>query len=342
LEDQDQELQEAHCPAEADDWPREQLPSNIYGFAIGTMIQDAAYVEQNPSRSCYKRLLRIISGFALCWAMFALQSLLILETKRLVTPREVKNARAVYGQYEYTMYTDNQGMRHTFNTSNGFARGIKGNFNASNWARMSDKDKIKVCNLPLSQPIFCFSILFIWVLTVLMHMRVLFNTTTRILCALDTCASMKDALRKQSETEVIVVALPCWMKTTIVLGMQLPRVFMNSLLAWLGCRYLVATVEFGDLLLNAVALEFVLNLPILMYEAMVPHSSKLIVQQTCLPHIHHHEDETCVNMFGMFCCGLFAAIVVYVYMFHAQLVLPAYNWDVNRVCSPWLEKALAV
>jgi len=38
-----------------------------------------------------------------------------------------------------------------------------------------------------------------------------------------------------------------------------PRTIITCLLLWLGCRWLLATNNFADLVLNAVALEFILS-----------------------------------------------------------------------------------
>merc|ERR1719223_302586 len=117
------------------------------------------------------------------------------------------------------------------------------------------------------------------------------------------------------------------MKMSIIWCVQVPRLIMTSVLLWLGCRWLIATVGFGDLLLNCVALEFILNLADLLYNVLVPYSGKILVRSTYLPHLHAHEHETCGNMFGMLSCGVLAGVLVFLYMYHLQMVLPEYQWE---------------
>jgi len=47
---------------------------------------------------------------------------------------------------------------------------------------------------------------------------------------------------------------------TMMFLVLLPRLLMSGVLLWLGCRWLLATPNFADLVLNAVALEFILTL----------------------------------------------------------------------------------
>merc|ERR1719352_770167 len=86
-----------------------------------------------------------------------------------------------------------------------------------------------------------------------------------------------------------VVGLTVAMKVALLGFVQCPRIIMNSFLLWLGARWLTATLGFGDLLLNALALEFILNLAGLLYQAMVPHNGKVMTQRTYIKHIHRKE-----------------------------------------------------
>lgn len=322
--------------------PVEPLPSNIYGFAMASLIQDSADLELHHSHCLHSlRVYRIVGAVVLSFAMLAMQILLIVEAKRLVTPRDVAQARKVYGHFEAIMYIDKDNVSHTWNTSNGYPRGYDGFFNRSNFAKLSDYDKGLVCRVPLSQPEFLFGMLFIWTLTVLCHMRATLNMCVRIL-HLPTLPSMENALCTKDSGEDEVVGLSSCIKFSLVCGVQTQRIGMNLVLLWLGARWLTATLGFGDLFLNTLALEFILNLSGLLYEAMVPYNSKLLVQRTLIPHIHKRENENCCNMFGMFSVGFIALFLVWVYICFLQQVLPSYRWDVSGVCRTFLEHQLAL
>lgn len=333
--------------------PLEPLPESIYGFAIASLVQDSIAIHEDPQKHalwtiagfCGKtfslRRLRIGMAFLLCLLTFAVQVLLITETKRLVTPIDVRHIRKVYGLYEHNMYEDVSGMDHTVQTVNGFARGVKGYFNATNFHKMAMTDKEMVCRVPLSQPLFCFMVLYVWALTVFAQIREILNTSLRILALPNIHhEAMNDIASKgaQGDGHVGVLGLTLCMKGSILCMVQIPRLFMTCALLWLGGRWLIATVGFGELVLNCVALEFILNLAGLLYTVLVPYSGKILVQKTHLPHLHAHEHENCANMFGMLGCGFFACILVWLYMYYFQSVLPDYHWDVREVCVEFLRK----
>merc|ERR1740130_1451586 len=81
-----------------------------------------------------------------------------------------------------------------------------------------------------------------------------------------------------------VVGLTVTVKFFMILFIQLPCLVMNVLLLWIGCRWLVATLGFDELLLNAIALEFVLFLHELLYMAIVPYSMKQALAGTLVPY----------------------------------------------------------
>merc|ERR1711862_456298 len=59
-------------------------------------------------------------------------------------------------------------------------------------------------------------------------------------------------------------------KVFFCLFMFVPRWAITSYLLWLGCRWLTATNDFADLILNAVALEFIMALKEFIYLALAP------------------------------------------------------------------------
>jgi len=325
------------------DLPLEPLTENIYGFVMASLIKDSADVYLHPEHCWHSlRPIRIVGAFVLCSIMFGMQAFFVIEAKRLVTPNDVKRARIVYGAFEDVMYTDNNGTKHTWNTTNGYPRGYDGFYNVTNFEKISHDDKAAVCRVPLSQPRFLFGVLFIWSLTVLHHMRNSVNIIFRVLLAIPTRDTMEGALMRNANGDDEVVGLSLPMKAALLLFVQFPRMIMNAFLLWLGARWLTATLGFGDLLLNALALEFILNLSGLLYDAMVPYNGKLLVQRTLIPHLHKKEKEDCCNMFGMFSCGIIAAVFCLCYMTWLQAVLPHYKWDIHQVCKKFLEKELAV
>ena len=64
------------------------------------------------------------------------------------------------------------------------------------------------------------------------------------------------------------------------IAVSLIRATMAAFMVTQGTQFLVYTTDIGDLLLNAVALEFVINTDELLYEALAPSRAKCLLQNT--------------------------------------------------------------
>jgi len=321
--------------------PEDALPENIYSMALACSVRDwhALVVGTDVS---YMKGVRLELMILCVTCVLGIQFYLIYETKALVTPESVHNARETYSKFQEMMYTDNAGVQHTELTVNGLSRGIPGFFNASNFYALTDQEKEDVCQLPLTQPLFCITILYIWTLTCLADLRQALNSCARIVYGAPTISSMKASIEELDSDNVKVVGLTSFYKIMAVILIFIPRVLIGSVLLWMGCRWLLATSGFSNLLLNAVALEFILLLRELLYVTIVPRRLQRITTNTGFPHTHDTEAPSFCGYFGMFMVGIAAFIWVLLYMYAFQRVLPDYRWDVHGVCEDYLAAELAV
>jgi hypothetical protein len=60
----------------------------------------------------------------------------------------------------------------------------------------------------------------------------------------------------------------------------LPRFAVLTILWYVGVKYLVATIQLEELILNAVALEVILHVDEMLYDIFVPAPSKMVLQKT--------------------------------------------------------------
>lgn len=324
--------------------PLDPLPEQMYGVVIGSLIRDTAdTVRHGPIK-----VLRIISVLVVFLIMLSLQVFLVVETKKLVTPEDVKNARTNYGKFEAHMYTDAAGVQHTYQTSTGYPRGVSNAyFNAANFATLDADVKSEICLVPMSNVPFLLAILWIWGLTVLNHakdagiwaVRILFLRTDDLL---DSDGLPNEEALVPCEDGVEVKALPGWLKFVIVVFILLPKLLLCAVILWLGARWLTATLGFGDLLLNSVALAFIFELADLLYVATIPYHTKLLATRTLFSHLRKRERETCGSMFGLMQTGIVSLILALLYIYKFQGVLPEYKWDVADVCTTYLQTELAV
>ncbi|CAK9091608.1 Uncharacterized protein SCF082_LOCUS43148 [Durusdinium trenchii] len=194
-----------------------------------------------------------------------IQSLRESVSEALVASRAVTEIRQIYGRYEFVMYGAD--VTHNYLTPNGFPRGLdKRYFDATlglkgkelnvalraNFARLTDDEKDLACAIPFSQLQILVPILFIWTLTIVADLRRCGDLFVRLILATPTITSMKETS--------IVVGLTKEVKALLASTCMIPRWIIDVYLLWLGCRWLCATPSFSDLLLNSVALEFIVLL----------------------------------------------------------------------------------
>merc|ERR1719284_1191152 len=128
--------------------------------------------------------------------------------------------------------------------------------------------------------------------------------------------------------EKVVNGLTWAVKGTILVLVLLPRFVITCALLWLGCRWLAATNDFSDLVLNAVAFEFLLMLKELLYHTLVPARNKRDLKNTFIRPPSRLEPAGYWAFLNTFSLALVAAAWVLYYVYGFQTVLPEYRWDV--------------
>lgn len=325
----------------------EALPGGVYGMAIAVFIRDSRRVALAASAELPTpaiRVMRFCLSLFVVYTLLAIQFWLAIETKRLVSPMSVHEIREVYSRFEEVMYTDSQGVSHTWLNSLGNSRGEAEWFDASNFDRLSLVEKEDICMIPLTMPSFTIVILCIWAITCMGEVRKVLGLAGMV-WRIPTVDTMADSLSFDGVDvdagEARVEGLTCLIRSLILGTLLLPRFLLTVLLMWLGCRWLLATLGFSDLLLNSIALEFILLLQEMIYVALVPQHTMKETEGTFLP----ARTKSYANYNGYFNTFVFAVLaVLYVlsYFYVWQTVLVDYQWDVATVCESYLAELLAV
>ncbi|CAJ1342000.1 unnamed protein product [Effrenium voratum] len=258
----------------------ENLDEDVYGAGVATLVRDA-YSCVEGKGDIILRVSRLSSSLLLMVFVISLQVFVILQMQALVASRAVTEIRQIYGRYEFVMYGAD--MAHVYLTPNGFPRGVdKQYFDAANFGRLTEDEQATACRIPFSQPKLLLPILFIWTLSIVADLRRCGDLFVRLILATPTITSMRDAVVEGEGECEIVVGLTRPLKALIMSTCIVPRYLIDIYLLWLGCRWLAATPSFGDLLLNAVALEFILLLKDTLYAGVVPDRNKRTTQNTLI------------------------------------------------------------
>jgi hypothetical protein len=298
-------------------------------------------MQEVPARSVKgHRIARMVKIFVLLLMVIFLQAFLLIEIKRYVTPPAVWTIRRAYSIYEEHMYSETTVNEH------GDHRGVEGTFDASRFDDMDKEDQDIACHIPLSRPYFFGTVLLIWTVCIFKDLKVTYGLFKSLILETGSCNTMKDAVTCVQPTSgtpqrYLVHKLPFRVKAAILTLIILPRAGIAVRVLWVGCRWLLATTRFGDLVLNAVALEFVVAIRELVFEAVTSEQSKRELQYTkiCREDPKWHADWA--SLTGSMIWGVLAIGWVLFYMGiprvtqGSQKVLPDYRWDVHHICSKW-------
>jgi len=325
--------EEEDKPEDVIDEEPQPLDEDLYGVAITSLIRDLQRIfsKDKTTRVCLRATRATVTA-ALLIANITLQIYLITEFQQLVTRSFVHKIRTVYGHYERFMYDDMVRV-----TPNGFSRGDPGFFKPEKFKDLPESiGKDYICSIPLSQPFFLGALLSIWSLTVVQDVRTIQSHATLLVWRTKNIDSMAGMLvQREGEATCELEGLPLTMKALLAVFIFLPRLLLDLYLLWLGCRWLVATADFGDLLLNAIALEFILCLKDLVYNAVVPMRDRYETT-TLLIRRNRPTHASWGHYLGAFLWLIVVVVWVTVYMLYLQAVLPDYQWDIATVCQAFI------
>jgi hypothetical protein len=265
----------------------------------------------------------------------ALQVSVIITITTLSCAKAVHEVRQSYSNFERHMYygkgelTPHYGFRGT---------GIIGDENRFN--SIPENDKFHICMIPLVHPAVLIPLLFIWSLCCAGDFKSCLSLAQSVI-DLET-SNRTAAVTREENGDRIIKELSEGMKAIIFVLIILPRMIIDALMLWIGCRWLLATNSFADLVMNSVGLEFILQLRVILYNTIASERNKQDNVRTKIDVAHVASRQAKIpNPLAFLSTFLwaFAAFtwtIGYVYKF--QGVLPNYKWDVRNACEHWLQK----
>jgi hypothetical protein len=285
----------------------------------------------------------MVCATGLLFFTVGIQLFIMLQVRKFVTAKWVFSIRHDYSMYEQHMYGQ------TALTVNGNHRGIPGTFQPQNFESLDYGLKERVCNIPFSQAAFFLVVLLIWTLTVVGELRTTIAFFRSLILNTRTIPSMDKALvavdpdlADTAEHTWVIDGLTTLVRVALLLFVILPRLVITCTLLWLGCRFLAATNDFGEMVLNAVALEFILLIKDTLYATIVPDRNKREVRKIGMRPSETVDHATWWSYLGTFSWGIVSLVWIVYYMFLFQAVLPQYRWDVRELCTPWLKERYSV
>uniref|UniRef100_A0A7S1LBA6 Uncharacterized protein n=1 Tax=Alexandrium catenella TaxID=2925 RepID=A0A7S1LBA6_ALECA len=295
----------------------ENFPESIYGAGMSFIVQSVSTTER-PVHG-----LSLLIGLALV-GNIVLQISAIWSVKVYITTPAVFQTRKLYAEFESMAYIDGVFSQDAFD----------------DWDVLK---KRRLCALPFSQPVFSLMILFIWTMAFVIEVKhtVLFAIWWQQLPKSEG-ADVTLEMHEESGT-VLVSAASSRTKASIFGLILIPKMIIAVILWWLGARWLCATTNLQDLVLNAVALAFIIELDEMTFQAIVPHRAirTLSTFRLSVPPANGNSSRKVYKWIAQM-VGKFAVMILVplAYMLFFQQVLPGYRFDVHEPCAGFLEEQM--
>jgi len=309
------------------------LDQDVYGAAMFSIMFDYFEILSSADHDGLSRsmnFLRVSFVVVILLSNYVLQVAMLYFIWRYVTLPSVHNVQSLYKRYHGDMFGAGEFDSHKF----------------SEWA-----DQDEICAIAFSNFWFMYFILCLWWCTMLKDVR-LIERLFRSVRALGHTTNAPDMIQMPQEDDepVKVLKVTPVVRWLLYLIVFLPKFLISCLLLIIGTVWLSATDSYSDLILNAVALEFVIRIDELIFEGMLPSSIHDRIENTVLyieDNVVTAEDKT-KNIVGQYKRSisyyLMTTIGVFLFMTYGQYiprigVFPGYDNDIQ--CPGWIEQQTA-
>lgn len=307
------------------------IPTDAYGAAILAIARDFQKVLAGDDTTFF--LLQTTVSMGLIVLNLILQLGMVYFIKRFVVQTKVFEVQREYAKFHEAVF-DNDGVLHM-----------------DLWEDYPDKQSL--CQIGPVKVLFYYVTLFIWIITMLKEFRKCLRLVTDIHSVV-LCKDKKDMLEETPGEgegdipEISIVALTMPVKIAMYVLVCLPKTCICLILMMEGMEWLTATTKFEDLVMNAVAMDFVLNIDELLYQVILPEDKKSEVEDIDfkLPTLKESKEEERrreqrhmrIGYRDSIAYIVFAVFFVFFYSQFLQNVLPPNIRDVKEVCKIYMGK----
>lgn len=237
--------------------------------------------------------------------------------KKVVTPAKVQ-IQEDYAQYHKEMFQ------------------ADGSFDSALWNTWNGPI-VSLCGCALANSRFTAFVMFLWILRMLGEITDTATLSKNMfqLPGLPPDASVTDMVVEEKEKDV-VAALTFSIRAIAYCLVVGPKFLIGFALTYVGMEWFAATENLTDLILNALALEFIIGIDELVLTALVPKSVKedldraaFAVQVDPAKFFDAKQSE----WKGTLRYFLVTLFVVYLYVNYFQLVLPGFDHDIHEHCT---------
>jgi len=213
------------------------------------------------------------------------------------------------------------------------------------------------CEMSLNEPLFVSAILFLWSSQCVDELRNIYRFSLQISALPSIPAGLpsdkmivpvEDGEGHFKEKKNLFCCCDVLTRFLIWFAVIIPRFVVAIVLLFLGCTWLVASADFGSLILNALALAFITEIDVTVFHSFLPPilAEKIESLKIAQPSIRPGEENLTEEQrdlkdiwrvyirsaFFLFITAGWVAAFVYF-----QPVIPNFAWDADEVCEEYLK-----
>jgi len=307
----------------------EDVPNDCWGALVFVIVND--FPDLRAGRATTETRARTAFVFILFLLNMFIQGVLLWYIGKLLMLPDILGAQNLYKSY------------HTVAFSNGVHDSVL--FDA-----MPNDEQTHLCGMALSQGLFCRIILFLWVTVNVGELRDNAAKTVgalglpRLPDGMDTRLMVRD-LPLTEASGCCVVCLNMKGKVGLLVLVFIPKFTIAILLVLMGSMWLLAAESIGDLILNSLALAFVVRVDELLCVVFFPARFQSQLTNLCMMLPGDPEDkdddklmQKVVWEFGECAITVLVSLAIVEIMFIYQPVVPGYAFDVAAPCAAYLAK----
>jgi hypothetical protein len=302
------------------------LDENAYGCAAVALVRESTKLALELRRGTpYPlTLLRLCASLGLMAVNLVLQFTILRYISSYVVEPAVRDVQLKYSHFHANVFHED------------------GSLNDEAWGSYAYKNDI--CEITMADSTFYYLVLLLWTLRILEELRKIHHFLEEIL-SIKTCAKAEEQLEftdtgnPELGGRCLITSLTCTMKTLLIALVALPRLVIAGYLLVLGCRWLSASANFGDMVLNALALVFVTDIDEILYDSILPAALKKQIADTNWFFIEADKNKNEVEqdewrMYRITAIWLtLVAVFLFIYGFIYQSVLPFGVADIAAHCK---------
>lgn len=308
------------------------VESDVWGCVIYVLVKDLPDVASNAYTS--EQMLRLLFVTFLGAMNLTFQFAFLYWIGSYVMLPSILKAQDVYQDFHELAFDKKKSF-------------LLGNFHQE----MQD-DMSRLCGNVLDNYNFLFAVLFLWFSRAIHEVIKIYNLFQVIIGMppLPDGMSVKDMVYEEGAGNVgadNIVCIEKYTRWSLLIMVVIPKVLIGVSLLFMGLVWLTSSEHYADLILNSLALGFVLDIDSLLYESFAPPRLAMSLNRLefAMPvkdlTVEEQAAKTGKEMRDAYIFSFFTLVFAFaaIYIFtHHQPVLPSYEWDVYEHCASYITK----